>query len=158
MGLPVSSLMSACFVVCVMHLVQVHANNDEKVLTAMVARLQDSVDRQEQLLKDQHRSTEQLLQTFTTSMVEQQKQLSRLVTMLESMYYLSINRDINNDNIPDLSVAPMLVNIKLFKECSQKHIDQTNKIIVSFYTTWWLIFRIAQTVYSLANTLYECYI
>ena len=105
MGLPVCSLMSACFVVCVMHLVQVHANNDEKVLTATVARLQDTVDRQEQLL-----------QTFNTSMVEQQKQLSRLETMLAkiSMYYLISNRDSNNDSIPDLSVAPMLVNTKLF--------------------------------------------
>ena len=152
MGLPVCSLMSACFVVCVMHLVQVHAqnieyDNDENVVTAMVSRLQDTVEQlfnhtvkqlrqdqqrsqeqfklqcnqtMEELRQDHQRSTEQLLQMFNHSMVEQQKQLSKLETMLaeKSMYYLMIIPDNNSDNIRDLSVAPILANIKLFNQCS----------------------------------------
>ena len=195
MGLPVCSLMSACFVVCMMHLVQVHCqnvddDNDENVLRAMVARLQDTVDRQEQLFnqtveqlrEDYQRSAEQLQQQFihtveqlredyqrsaeqchqqfnhtveqlcqeqqpsqeqlnlecnqTMEELRQDDQSSTEQTTLaeESMYYLIINRDIYNYNIPDLSVAPILDNIILLIKCSAEHWYQIIKVIVSFYT------------------------
>ena len=43
----------------------------------------------------------------------------------ESMYYLMVNPDINSDNIPDMSDAPIMGNIKLFSKCSEEHIHQT---------------------------------
>ena len=56
---------------------------------------QRSMDQQRQ---DHQRSKEQLLQLFNHSMVEQQKQLTRLEKRLTNvcMYYLMINTDINN--------------------------------------------------------------
>ena len=73
-------------------------DKDDTVLTAMVARLQETVDQlrqenrhsMEQLRQDHQRSTEQLQQQLNHSVVEQQKHLTRLednIASCISKYY-----------------------------------------------------------------------
>ena len=79
---------------------------------------QDQQRSTEQLRQDQQHSTEQLRQLFNHAMVEQQKQLTRLEKMLTNVckYYIMLVPDSNNnDTIPDVSVAPIFININVFK-------------------------------------------
>ena len=88
----------------------------------------------DQLRQDQQSSTEQLRQLFNHAMVDQQKQLTSIEKRLTTvcMYYLMLVPDKNNnDNIPDVSVAPILININVFNKHSVKHRHQIIKVNVS---------------------------
>ena len=103
MGPLVCSLLSACVVVFVIHLAPVQAQCDGNVLTAMLSRLQHTVDRLqdtvEQLRKDHKRSTEQLLVKLDEALGKR----------TECTHYLITNHDHKNTNMRDPTFELIMV-------------------------------------------------